>query len=60
MQTLHIQSPQKSKAVPPDQSKCQLQFDYAPSADNIDFNLLILFHGLGKLPIYSEQQSITN
>ncbi|KAI9492336.1 Alpha/Beta hydrolase protein [Zychaea mexicana] len=49
MQSINVQSPQsqKSKAKPPTSSKCQLKFDYAPSADGIDYNLLVLFHGLG-------------
>ncbi|KAG2218779.1 hypothetical protein INT45_000316 [Circinella minor] len=49
MQSINVQSPksQKNKATPPKQSKCQLKFDYSPSSDGIDYNLLILFHGLG-------------
>ncbi|KAI9276700.1 Alpha/Beta hydrolase protein [Phascolomyces articulosus] len=49
MQSINVQSPQsqKNKATPPKQSNCQLKFDYSPSADGIDYNLLILFHGLG-------------
>lgn len=51
MQSINVQSPQlqKNKATPPKQSKCQLKFDYSPSADGIDYNLLILLHGLGNL-----------
>ncbi|KAI9317413.1 Alpha/Beta hydrolase protein [Dichotomocladium elegans] len=49
MQSISVESPhsQKNRATPPSQKKCKLQFDYSPSADGIDFNLLILFHGLG-------------
>ncbi|KAI8140014.1 Alpha/Beta hydrolase protein [Fennellomyces sp. T-0311] len=49
MQSINVQSPQsqKSKATPPNPSKCQLKFDYTPSTDGIDYNLLVLFHGLG-------------
>ncbi|ORY93081.1 Alpha/Beta hydrolase protein [Syncephalastrum racemosum] len=48
MQNLNVKSPssQRGKATPPDKTKSKLRFDYTPSKDGIDFNLLILFHGL--------------
>ncbi|KAI8378656.1 Alpha/Beta hydrolase protein [Choanephora cucurbitarum] len=39
--------PKTNKATPPNPKKTKLQFDYSPSQDGIDHNLLILFHGLG-------------
>lgn len=50
MQELNVQ-PHKfetNNGKAPDQSKCKLKFDYTPSADKVNFNLLILLHGLGK------------
>lgn len=51
MQSINVQSitnKHKNKAIPPDPKKTKLQFSYSPSQDGIDFNLLILLHGLGK------------
>ncbi|KAI7863418.1 Alpha/Beta hydrolase protein [Spinellus fusiger] len=51
MTHFNIQSPSeiptRNRAPLPQASKCQLVFDYQPSQDGIDLNLLILLHGLG-------------
>ncbi|KAI8368232.1 Alpha/Beta hydrolase protein [Radiomyces spectabilis] len=49
MKKLEVQQPNvaNNKAPAPVQSKCTLRFNYAPSQDGIDLNLLILLHGLG-------------
>ena len=50
MQSINVQQPsvnQRNKAIPPNAKKIKLQFDYSPSLDGIDQNLLILLHGLG-------------
>ncbi|KAF7720867.1 hypothetical protein EC973_005888 [Apophysomyces ossiformis] len=48
MKQLNVQSASSNNKAPrPDQTKCKLKFDYAPSSDNVDLNLLILLHGLG-------------
>ncbi|KAL7311861.1 hypothetical protein PS15m_009575 [Mucor circinelloides] len=50
MQSINVQQPsvsQRNKATPPNAKKVKLQFDYSPSQDGIDQNLLILLHGLG-------------
>ncbi|CEG73761.1 hypothetical protein RMATCC62417_09080 [Rhizopus microsporus] len=50
MQSIHVQkaaSAIKNKAALPDPKKVDLKFDYSPSQDGIDHNLLILLHGLG-------------
>lgn len=51
MQSINVQNPslQRNKATPPNAGKVKLQFDYSPSQDGIDLNLLILLHGLGTL-----------
>lgn len=50
MQSINVQQPsvsQRNKATPPNAKKVKLQFDYSPSQDGIDQNLLVLLHGLG-------------
>ncbi|KAI7875729.1 Alpha/Beta hydrolase protein [Mucor mucedo] len=49
MQAINVQTPsaQINKATPPKASKTKLSFDYTPSQDGIDHNLLVLLHGLG-------------
>ncbi|KAL0077520.1 Alpha/Beta hydrolase protein [Phycomyces blakesleeanus] len=50
MKDINVQTPPtapRNKATPPQQSACHLLFDYKPSSDGIDLNLLILLHGLG-------------
>lgn len=50
MQSINVQqapTAQQNKAIPPNAKKVKLSFDYTPSRDGIDLNLLILLHGLG-------------
>lgn len=49
MQSINVETPsaQTNKATPPKANKTKLIFDYTPSQDGIDHNLLILLHGLG-------------
>ncbi|KAI7907607.1 Alpha/Beta hydrolase protein [Cokeromyces recurvatus] len=50
MQTINVQKAnftQRNRATPPDPKKVKLKFDYSSSQDGVDFNLLILLHGLG-------------
>ncbi|KAI9474052.1 MAG: Phospholipase/Carboxylesterase-domain-containing protein [Benjaminiella poitrasii] len=58
MQSINVQKAefaQRNKAIPPEQKKIKLKFDYSPSQDGIDFNLLIFLHGLGdtKKPFFN-------
>lgn len=55
MQSIHVQkaaSAIKNKATVPDPKKVDLKFDYSPSQDGIDHNLLILLHGLGNAAFF--------
>jgi hypothetical protein len=50
MQSINVQqapATQRNKATPPNPKTVKLSFDYTPSQDGIDLNLLILLHGLG-------------
>lgn len=48
MQSINVKQVAKPTLVKkPDPKKVKLSFDYTPSADGIDFNLLVLLHGLG-------------
>lgn len=48
MQSINVKQVAKPTSVKkPDPKKVKLIFDYTPSADGIDFNLLVLLHGLG-------------
>lgn len=50
MQSINVQqAPKANKATPPNAKKLKLSFDYTPSQDGIDHNLLVLLHGLGAL-----------
>ena len=49
MQAIDVQQPTKPNSIKaPNPKKLSLDFDYTPSSDGINFNLLILLHGLGK------------
>lgn len=50
MQSINVEKAStaiKNKATPPNPKKVKIQFEYNPSQDGIDHNLLILLHGLG-------------
>ncbi|CAO3681437.1 unnamed protein product [Rhizopus stolonifer] len=55
MQSINVEKAStaiKNKATPPNPKKVKIQFEYNPSQDGINHNLLILLHGLGdsKMP----------
>ncbi|KAI9280524.1 Alpha/Beta hydrolase protein [Sporodiniella umbellata] len=50
MQSIHVEKAStalKNVAIPPSNKKADIKFEYNPSQDGIDHNLLILLHGLG-------------
>lgn len=54
MQSINVKQVAKTNTVKnPDPRKVKLSFDYTPSADGINLNLLVLLHGLGNLKYYN-------
>lgn len=47
MQNIHVIEQQNNRKPTPQSTKSRLDFQYTPSPDGIDTNLLILLHGLG-------------
>lgn len=47
MQSLNVHQAPATKAIAPNPKKVKLTFDYNPSQDGVDHNLLVLLHGLG-------------